>query len=97
MAGCLLRVALREAISLLRSYQLGKSTGATNIQMPVISDFIQTTKFRKYLVVIGVIQIGTFHAYMLYYLRIAQIRNGRFLAEVLSDVMHKKSATPELE
>ena len=61
------------------------------------SDFIQTTKFRKYLVVIGVIQIGTFHAYMLYYLRIAQIRNGRFLAEVLSDVMHKKSATPELE
>ena len=47
--------------------------------------------------VIGVIQIGTFHAYMLYYLRIAQIRNGRFLAEVLSDVMRKKSATPELE
>jgi hypothetical protein len=34
---------------------------------------------------------------MLYYLRIAQIRNGRFLAEVLSDVMRKKSATPELE
>ena len=101
MAGCLLRVALREAISLLRSYQLGKSTGATNIQMPVIhtksSDFIQTTKFRKYLVVIGVIQIGTFHAYMLYYLRIAQIRNGRFLAEVLSDIMRKKSATLELE
>lgn len=27
---------------------------------------------------------------MLYYLRIAQIRNGRFLAEVLSDVMRKK-------
>lgn len=52
LAGCLLRVALREAISLLRSYQLGKSTGATNIHMPVIhtklSDFIQTTKFRKY-------------------------------------------------
>lgn len=52
MAGCLLRVALHEAIPLLRSYQLGKSTGATNIQMPVIhtklSDFIQTTKFRKY-------------------------------------------------
>ena len=62
-----------------------------------LNDFIQTTKFRKYLVVIGVIQIGTFHAYMLYYLRIAQIRNGRFLAEVLSDVMHKKSATSELE
>jgi hypothetical protein len=43
------------------------------------------------------IQVGTFHAYMLYYLRIAQIRNGRFLAEVLSDVMRKKSATSELE
>ena len=85
----------------LLHHQLGKSTGATNIHMPVIhtklSDYIQTTKFRKYLVVIGVIQIGTFHAYMLYYLRIAQIRNGRFLAEVLSDVMRKKSATPELE
>ena len=52
LAGCLLRVALHKAISLLRSYQLGKSIGATNIHMPVIhtklSDFIQTTKFRKY-------------------------------------------------
>jgi hypothetical protein len=48
-------MALHEAIPLLRSYQLGKSTGATNIQMPVIhtklSDFIQTTKFRKYPVI----------------------------------------------
>ena len=52
LAGYLLRVALHKAISLLRSYQLGKSIGATNIHMPVIhtklSDFIQTTKFRKY-------------------------------------------------
>ena len=57
LAGCLLRVALREAISLLRSYQLGKSTGATNIHMPVIhtklSDFIQPTKFRKYPVLVS--------------------------------------------
>jgi hypothetical protein len=37
---------------LVRSYQLGKSTGATNIQMPVIlvktDGFIQTTYFCKY-------------------------------------------------
>ena len=52
LAGCLLQVTLHEAIPLLRSYQLGKSIGATNIHVPVIlmklSDFIQTTKFRKY-------------------------------------------------
>lgn len=42
------------------------------------------------------IQIGTFHAYMLYYLRIARIRNGWFLAEILSDITRKKAATPEI-
>ena len=33
---------------------------------------------------------------MLYYLRIAQIRNGWFLAEILSDITRKKAATPEI-
>jgi hypothetical protein len=38
----------------------------------------------------GVIQMDIFYAYTLYYLRIARIRNGRFLAEVLSDITRKK-------
>nr|DAG67668.1 MAG TPA: hypothetical protein [Caudoviricetes sp.] len=41
-----------EATLLVRSYQLGKSIGATNIQMPVVfvktDGFIQTTYFCKY-------------------------------------------------
>lgn len=52
MAGCLLRVVLHEVIPLLRSYQLGKSIGTTNIHTPVMlvktDGFIQTTYFCKY-------------------------------------------------
>lgn len=44
----------------------------------------------------GITQMDTFHAYKLYYLRIARIRNGRFLAEILSDITRKKAATPEI-
>ena len=32
----------------------------------------------------------------LYYQQIARIRNGRFLAEILSDITRKKAATPEI-
>lgn len=44
----------------------------------------------------GVIQMDIFYAYTLYYLRIARIRNGWFLAEILSDITRKKAATPEI-
>ena len=36
------------------------------------------------------------HAYKLYCPRIARIRNGWFLAEILSDITRKKAATPEI-